>query len=141
MISGLVPSSCLLFLIAPETSDSPSGLEKTGTVFPVDPLSDSFLEILMEVSSSSPSGVSPSIAPTVTLVTSTVDFVVLYVQLFPSQVLPSGHVTHFPSAFRKPFLQTVVVLVLLEVLSVVGYTGAGATGVVVSFLVVVVVVV
>lgn len=77
MISGLVPSSCLLFLIAPVTSCSPSGLEKTGTVLAVDPLSDSFFESLMEVSSSSPSGVSPSIAPTVTLVTSTVDFVVL----------------------------------------------------------------
>lgn len=61
-------------------------------------------------------------------------------------MLPSGHTTHFPSAFRKPFLQTVVVLVLFSdsagLVSLSVGTGTGATGVVVvSFLVEVIVVV
>lgn len=75
--SGFTPSSCLLFLMAPLISCSSPTLEKTGIVLPLEALLVLVLVTLTDVSSSSPSGVSPSMAPTVTLEILTVDLVVL----------------------------------------------------------------
>ena len=75
--SGWVPSSGLVFLRAPVIYCSSPNLEKIGIVLPLAPFYDSSLVALTDVSKSSPYGVYPSIAPTVTLVTLTVDSVLL----------------------------------------------------------------